>query len=135
MNSGLEYLDNIKDLATRCQKIYDQMLAINRVRSNTKPANTKVANTTTRFIPPTRFVLPLSQTTSTSISGYHPKPRITFSPLTNKERLKLIKEGRCFYCQRAGHIMANCPKNITKATSVKEIAGIAIDNSEILGKE
>ena len=97
MDSGLEYPDNIKDLAARCQKIYDQMLATDRVRSNTKPANTKVANTPTRFIPPTRFVPPSSQTTSLSTSGYCPKPGNTFSLLTNKERLKLMKEGRCFY--------------------------------------
>ena len=111
------------------------MLATDWVRSNTKPANTKVANTTTRFIPPTRFVLPSSSTTSTSISGYCPKPGNIFSPLTNKERLKLMKEGKCFYYRQPGHITANCPKSITKATSVPEIAGTAIDNSEILGKK
>ena len=135
MNSGLEYPDNIKDLAARCRKIYDQMLVTDRVRSNTKLANTKVANTTTRFIPPTRFVPPSSQTTSTSISGYCPKPGNTFFPLTNKKRLKLMKERRCFYCRQPGHITANCPKSITKATSVAEIAGTAIDNSKISGKE
>ena len=27
MNFRLKYLDNIKDLALRCQKIYDQILA------------------------------------------------------------------------------------------------------------
>ena len=105
------------------------MLATDWVRSNTKPANTKVANITTRFIPPTRFVPPSSQTTSTSISGYRPKPGNTFSPLTNKERLKLMKKGRCFYCRQPGHTTANYPKSITKATSVVEIAGIAINNS------
>ena len=135
MNSGLEYPDNIKDLAARCRKIYDQILATDWVRSNIKLVNIKVANTTTRFIPPTRFVPPSSQTTSTSISGYRPKPGNTFSPLTNEERLKLMKEGRCFYCRQPGHTTANCPKSITKATSVAEIAGTAIDNSEISGKE
>ena len=31
MNSGLEYSDNIKDLAAYCRKIYNQMLAPDRV--------------------------------------------------------------------------------------------------------
>lgn len=30
--------------------------------------------------------------------------------------------------------MANCPKGITKTTSVAKIVGIAIDNSKILEK-
>ena len=98
MNFGLEYLDNIKDLALHCRRIYDQMLATDQVQSNIKPANTKVANTPTRFILSTRFVPPLSQTISSSTSGYRPKPGNTFSLLTNKEWLKLIKEGKCFYC-------------------------------------
>ena len=46
-----------------------------------------------------------------------------------------MKEGRCFYCRQPGHTTANCPKSITKATSVAEIAGTAIDNSETSGKE
>ena len=57
INSGLEYPDNIKDLAARCRKIYDQMMATDRVQSNTKPANTKVANTPTRFIPPNMQII------------------------------------------------------------------------------
>ena len=87
MNSRLEYPDNIKDLAPRCQKIYDQILATDQIQLNTKPAITKVANTTTRFILPTKFVPPLFQTSLISISGYFPKPKNIFSSLTNKERL------------------------------------------------
>ena len=64
MNFRLEYPDNIKDLVAHCQKIYDQILATNWIQSNTKLANTKVVNT------PTRFFLPLSQTTLPDISGY-----------------------------------------------------------------
>ena len=135
MNSRLKYPDNIKDLAAHCRKIYDQMLATDWVRSNTKPAKTKIANTPTRFIQPNRFVLPSSQTTSSSTSGYCPKPGNIFSPLTNKERLKLMKEGRCFYCRQPGHTMAYCPKNITKEALVAEIVGTAIDNSKISGKK
>ena len=111
------------------------MFATNRVRLNTKPANTKVANTSTRFILPTRFVLLSSQITSSSTSGYCSKSGNTFSSLTNKERFKLMKEGRCFYYQQPGHTTANYPKSITKEALVAEIAGTAIDNSKILGKE
>lgn len=67
------------------------MLAIDWVQSNTKPINTKVVNTSTRFI------LFSSQTTSLNISGYCPKPRNTWFPLINEERLKLIKKKRYFY--------------------------------------
>lgn len=91
MNSELEYSDNIKDLAARSRKIYDQMLATDWVQSNTKPGNTKIAHTTTRFIPLIRFFPPSSQTTSTSKNNYCPKPGNTFSLLTNNERLELIK--------------------------------------------
>ena len=75
------------------------------------------------------------QTILSSTSAYCLRPKNTFSPLTNEERLRLMKERRCFYCRQPGHTMANCLKSITKATSVMEIAGIAIDNSKILGKE
>ena len=54
MNSRLEYLDNIKDLAMHYWKIYDQIIATDWIQSNIKLANTKIANT------PTRFGLPLS---------------------------------------------------------------------------
>ncbi len=50
INSGLEYSDNIKDLAARCRKIYDQIIATDQVRSNTKSANTKMAYTPTIFM-------------------------------------------------------------------------------------
>ena len=89
-NSGLEYPDNIKDLAARCQKIYDQMMATNRVQSNTKQANTKVANISTRFIPSNMQIInrsiPFSpQATSSSTNAYCPRPGNSFSPLTNEK--------------------------------------------------
>jgi hypothetical protein len=30
--------------------------------------------------------------------------------MSNKERQKLIKEGRCFYCKDVGHLSQECPK-------------------------
>lgn len=36
MKSELNYLDNIKDLAIHCKKIYDQIIATNHINSNTK---------------------------------------------------------------------------------------------------
>ena len=129
MNSRLKYPDNIKDLAAHCRKIYNQILVTDWVQLNTKLANTKVANTPTRFIP-------LSfQTILLSTSGYRPKPGNTFSPLTNKERLKLMKEKSCFYYQQPEHTIANCPKNITKEALVTEIVGTTINNSKILRKK
>lgn len=97
-NSELEYPDDIKNLAAYCQKIYDPMLATDRVGSNITQANTKIANIPNRFILSTRFLLPSSQTTLSSTSNYCPKPRNIFSSLINKEWLKLIKEKKCFYC-------------------------------------
>ena len=103
MNFGLEYPDNIKDLIAHCRKKYDQMMATDRVQSNTKLANTKIANTPTRFIPPNMQIInrsiPFSpQTISASTSAYCLRPRNTFSPLTNEKQLRLMKEERCFYC-------------------------------------
>lgn len=61
------------------------MLATNQVQSINILANTKVVNILTRFIIPTRFVIPLSQITLLSRSDYYPKPRNTFFPLINKK--------------------------------------------------
>lgn len=46
-----------------------------------------------------------------------------------------MKREKCFYYQQPRHIIANYPTSIIKAISVVEIAGIAIDNSKILGKK
>ena len=135
INFGLKYPNNIKDLAAHCRIIYNQILVTNWVQSNTKPVNTKVANTSTRFILSTRFVPFLSQTTSLSISSYCLKPGNIFSPFTNEEWLKLMKERRCYYCQQPGYTTANWPRNIIKKTLIAEIAGTTINNSKILGKK
>ena len=79
MNSKLEYLDNRKDLVTRCRKIDDQILATDCVQLNTKSANTKIANT------PTRFFLTSSQIILSSSSCYYTKPENTFFPLTDNK--------------------------------------------------
>lgn len=75
------------------------MLATDRLQSNTKPGNTKVANTPTRFILLTRFVLFLSPIILSSPNSNYSKLRSAFFSLINEERLKLMKESRCFYCQ------------------------------------
>ena len=79
INFEIEYLDNTKDLALRCQKIYDQMLVIDWVKSNTKLANIKVANI------PTRYFSSSSQITLSNISGYCPKPRNIIFLLTHNK--------------------------------------------------
>lgn len=33
-----------------------------------------------------------------------------FKKLSQEERKKLMKEGRCFFCREVGHITKNCPK-------------------------
>ena len=32
-----------------------------------------------------------------------------FKKLTPRERDKLAKEGKCFYCKKSGHMVYNCP--------------------------
>lgn len=92
MNSKLEYPDNIKDKVMYYQKIYNQIIVIYQVQLNIKLANTKVANT------PTRFGLPLFQTTSISTSAYCPSLENIFSLFTNKKHLELMKKKSYFIC-------------------------------------
>lgn len=133
MNPGLEYLDNIKNLTTYCQKIYDQILATNQIQLNIKSTNTKLANISTWFSSPTRFFSLSYQTTSSSTSCYRFKPGNTFSSFINKEWLKLIKERKCFYSWWSEHTKTNHSKSITKVILVPEIAGKVIDNSKKFG--
>lgn len=105
------------------------MIPANWVQSNTKSANTKIANTLTRF------VQSLSQITSTSISTFYPRPRNIFFLLTNKNRLKLMKKKRYFYCQQPGHTTSNCLKSIIQIATIAEIVSIVINNNKILEKE
>lgn len=49
-------------------------------------------------------------------------PRI--ARLTQEERTKLIKEGRCFRCRQAGHLAVDCPKFASNANKGDKLARI-----------
>jgi Zinc knuckle len=53
--------------------------------------------------------------------------------MSNKERQKLIKEGRCFYCKDVGHLSQECPKKPKPRTNTSPAQSRAIatvDNSK-----
>jgi hypothetical protein len=39
-----------------------------------------------------------------------PTTTINFAKLSYEERLRLMKEGRCFICRQTGHLSKACPK-------------------------
>ena len=46
---------------------------------------------------------------------------IPFQKLTDAERDKFRKEGRCFRCREKGHMAKNCPKNKNPKTTMAEV--------------
>jgi hypothetical protein len=65
----------------------------------TEIAKGKTPSTSSSAAPTTR---------RTGYSTYTPAPR-TFSKMTPEERRKLMEEGRCFRCKKAGHVSSACP--------------------------
>jgi Zinc knuckle len=53
--------------------------------------------------------------------------------MSNEERQKLIKEGRCFYCKDVGHLSRECPKKPKPHTNVSPARSrtiATVENSE-----
>lgn len=57
------------------------------------------------------------------------------SRLTDEERTKLAKEGKCFRCREQGHIAADCPKNTPSKQSPAKIRAMIMELSEEERKE
>lgn len=64
-----------------------------------------------------------SRTMTTSQSRPHTTAN-TKTPLTPALRAQLLREGKCFYCREAGHMMINCPKR-TQRHPTAHLAAIA----------
>jgi Zinc knuckle len=40
----------------------------------------------------------------------------TWNPLSDKEKQRLMAEGRCFFCKQQGHMSRNCPKKPNRSS-------------------
>lgn len=78
------------------------------------------------------------QTPNTSTNDRKPT-----SPLDDKEKAKLLKEGRCFVCREQGHVSRNCPTKTATTTAAtsnqddkkKDLKEAETDESDESGKE
>ena len=57
-------------------------------------------------------------------------PSKKLSDMTSEERLKLRKEGACFFCKKKGHTIAECPEKAKKEKDSITLSNIEKDTEE-----
>ena len=93
--------------AVKIAERYDSLLYRANVNNNGRP--------TGRYNTPGGDSIPMDLDAITHPNGHPPLPRTngggqaSRSKLSDEERQRLIKEGKCFFCRQTGHISKNCP--------------------------
>ena len=93
--------------AVKIAERYDSLLYRANVNNNGRP--------TGRYNTPSGDSIPMDLDAITHPNGHPPLPRTngggqaSRSKLSDEERQRLIKEGKCFRCRQTGHISKNCP--------------------------
>ena len=115
--------------AQKCQRLYQDLKDSDRSkasmeryaerRSSTAPTPSAMAKRTTTstktYVPPR----PFTSTPTTRTTSY----------MTEEEKERLTREGRCFFCKETGHISRDCEKK-TRPAKVQELAEVAGSGKE-----
>jgi len=134
---------NLFELAQTCQYIDQELRDVGRARQNLSRFAPRLASTTASASPRTA-VQEKTTTTTTSTSA----PRTTFSPAarapyfprseyrpprsphTDAMKEKLMREGKCFHCQKSGHVARECPDKTSALHKMEVDGGVVLNDSE-----
>jgi len=131
------------ELAQSCQYIDQELRDVGRARQNLSRFTPRLVSTTASASPRTA-VQEKTTTTTTSTSA----PRTTFSPAarapyvprneyrpprnphTDAMKEKLMREGKCFHCQKSGHVARECPDKPSALHEMEVDGGVVLNDSE-----
>lgn len=131
---GFDEWDNLQKLAEKCQRIVQELRLRNITRSRFAPTRNTLTPFTRSSTAPPRLTVQEKITTTTAPA---PTPRTFPSPLrtyrtphTDAAKEKLMRDGKCFYCQKTGHIARECPDKPGALHEIDVEGGVALHDSE-----
>jgi hypothetical protein len=96
----------LTDLVSTCQLVDSEARALDLRIGNRKPGTRTDTPTATSRITPI---------TTTTTSGT--RNTISSNPRNNPQKDALMKEGKCFKCQKVGHLARNCTETILELSA------------------
>ena len=124
---------DLYEFAQKCQRLYQSLKESDRSKASmerfaekrasmaqTTPSTSATRTTTTAT---TKTYVPSRPTSNPST------PRTTYY-MSDEEKERLTREGRCFFCKETGHLSRDCEKKKNRLARIQEIAEEADSGKE-----
>ena len=124
---------DLYEFAQKCQRLYQSLKESDRSKASMERFAEKRASMA-QSTPSTSA----TRTTTTATTKTYVPPRPTSNPSTprttyymsDEEKERLTREGRCFFCKETGHLSRDCEKKKNRPARIQEIAEEANSGKE-----